>query len=289
MPNTFVDDGNGYFKEVNEKGEIVGWSKKIDPGDGLRKTIFKGKTRQEVTDQLEESYRQATRRIVQQEKQIKLGQGMIQPDPEEVLPTFTRRDLTADEQWAIAHGITDATKAPAALRTAIEAEFGAPIETVRQTLRKTAEMDSALRARAEGDKFTAAHPEYIICPENGRTIIAYLEKNKMAPTARNMEIALNDLHEVLKLRDPNQAEVTVPPETPPDNPGATRTDVRPRSASTALTDRNSSATRVQTKSALNGPSLEQIELMTASQFEDWSRNPANAAYYEQLVKQKSGR
>ena len=43
MPNTFVDDGNGYFKEVNEKGEIVGWSKKIDPGDGLRKTISRAR------------------------------------------------------------------------------------------------------------------------------------------------------------------------------------------------------------------------------------------------------
>lgn len=287
--NEFVTDEDGYTKEVTPSGDVISWSKTIDPGNGLRASIFRGQTKREVDNKIVESVKQASRRIVEQEKALKLGEGLLTPDPEQALPEFKRRDLSADELYAIAHSLTNPAQAQEAQRKLLEAEFGAPIETVRKTLRRTVELDEQLAGKAAGEEFAAKHPEYVLCRENGQTLVKWLVKNKLAPTVKNMEIALANLKDVLILRDPDadtKKDSVVPP---PANP-APRPATRPRSASTALDDRDTSVPRGGASNVpTSGPSLEQIEAMTADQFERWAANPSNAAYYEKLVKRASGR
>lgn len=278
-------DDEGYTREGNL------WVKVIDPGDGSRPSVFKGGTKREVAAKIEESYRQAAKRLRSQELQIKLGQGVVEPDPYEAPQEFKPRQLSAEEKSQIATRILDPQRAPEAVRLMIEAELGAPLDKIRSTLNQGVKNEARQQARDVASQFVAKHPEFEPCAENDRNMIAYLAKRKMAYSLKNLEIAFEDLQGHWILR-PEAGNTDVPvqhTDAPPPNPAPSQA-ARPRSASVAMDDRASSVPRgTRATPTLTGPSLDELDRMSADQFEAWAANPANAAHYERLVAARQSR
>ena len=91
------------------------------------------------------------------------------------------------------------------IRKDIEAELGAPLDDVRDRLRRSGEFDEYLignqwAINAESTK------GYYICPENGVAIAKYLRENNLKLTETNLDLAYEELQDSLKTQ-PSQTEI----------------------------------------------------------------------------------
>lgn len=231
-----------------------GWTAVVDLGDGSGVQRFAGKTEHEVSRKLLQAQINASRKIRQQERLLKLGEGQpLIPDTETVLPDFKPRELTVDEQMDIARQIQDPNQAILGVTRLLEAQFGASLSTVRDAIRLAPEIQAALKARTAAEQFAAAHPEYVQSLKNAKVVIAWLEKRGYGPTLKNFELAYADLQDsgLLELQTEEAQPGAVSPEpvattTPPAVPIPARIEtepvvVRPRVASTSLSSRGTSA------------------------------------------------
>jgi len=135
---------------------------------------------------------------------------------------------------------------------------------------------------AAGEAFMDAHPEYKRCQENETAIFAYLDKNNLAYTRKNFEIAFEELRPGLVLSAPKQrTEVGDEPEARIEPPVVTR----PRTASTGLSPRVSSA--VPPKENMNARpgklTASEIDAMPTADLERKLRDPVWAAEAERVL------
>ncbi len=190
---------------VEEPGPYIktadGWELVVDIGGGAGVQRFKGKTQKEATQALLEGQVNASRKIRQQENLLRVtGGGPLTPDQEEPIPEFKPRELSAEEQ-------VDAPR----YQNYLESQLGAPLETVRTTLRIAQEIKRGMLARAAGEQFTSNHPEFVPSLKNAQTIIGWLEKKGYPATLKNMEIAYDELTKTDGLLEIYDSETSVVP------------------------------------------------------------------------------
>ena len=168
----------------------------IDLGDGSGIQRFEADTMEELVDKLAKAQEHATRKIREQARQIKTGLGLVTPDPEKPMPNFKPRQRSPEEEWKRTQELGDPSKARDAVRSIIEDELGAPLDQVRQTMTAVEMAKRIEEARQASNEWLARHKnDYYPCEENRQTIVAYLEKHKMAMTADNIEQSFQDLRD----------------------------------------------------------------------------------------------
>ena len=151
MKKFWENDGN-----PNEEGLYVA---RIDFEDGTPMSVYKGRSHQEVADKILD----ANTALISRNRELKSRKPVVFDEPvagRDEAPTFERRDLTAQERNQVARAMTDPTQAPEAIRTVMEAEFGAPVEEVREALRGTAGREAQEQTVAAGKEFMRRRPHY---------------------------------------------------------------------------------------------------------------------------------
>jgi len=241
------------------------WVAEIDPGDGTPLQYFRGDSQEEVVSELIKAQSHATRKIREQGRALKIRQPVQQ---ERSAPQFKPRTLTADEQFKIQQGDPDA------LKTVIEAEFGASLEEVRATLRRVNERDEQERLAFVAKEFLRTHADFKACPENDELIVKYLRNNQLPYTVDSLSEAYDDL----KLNNLLQLKTAV--STAPVAP-ASSTTTRPRSVSTGLP--------AQAGRSLPSPkelTADEIYRMPAEEYRRNLSNPQFAASVEKALSKR---
>lgn len=244
------------------------WCATVDLGDGSPVQKFYGDTQDEVVTELIKAQQNATRTIREHKKAAKLNPPQTQPARE--LPKFEPRSLSVDERFNLSQQLNDPSKNAEAVRALIEAELGAPIETVRQTLTLSQEQAFRQQIAEEAKRFLNSHPDFVPNAENDQTMIQYLEARGLAYTAHNLDIAYEDLKDVLILKTATPQVATV---------------VRPRSASTGIPARSNT----RTPSTPVGPTAEEINKMDPSEYRRRLGDPQFRAHVNKLFGPKSPR
>ena len=173
-------------EETSEK-----FRREIDLGDGRGVTVYEADTAEGLADKILEAQRNASvhiRRVEQENRELRAARAV----PETPAPEFKRRELTADEQFEIGRNLQDPTKASGAVRQLMEAEFGAPVETVRSTLRTAAMIPGEIKGRDAAEVFLMNHPEIKTNGPNAKYFAKYMAGKRLAWTVQNLETAYAD-------------------------------------------------------------------------------------------------
>lgn len=240
---TTLADGSVLTIEKTKKG----WKGTVDIGTGTQQ-VYYGKTKTELIINVLTAQANATKKIREQSRQLKLGVSESAPVVQKV-ETAVGRKLTPDESLEIR------TLFETDPDTALEKWFATktgktPAQLVAEAEEgRRASMDLAMESAAKG--FIARNPDYYADPnfENYQAILGYLSKTKLrrALTKENgQEIAyllvsngyytvetLEDAYTELKedgllLAAPRPPKVTAPPTPAPTEERIVRTETRPR-------------------------------------------------------------
>lgn len=285
-------------------------TREIDLQDGSGKQSFsgQGETREaafeDLANKLADAQLNASRKIVQQDTEVKTLRRRLlnQPeagegDPQGPQLEFKPRDLTADEEFQLSRELQNPATARAARRRMLEIELGAPLETIRQTLRQADLTPRQMQARDAAEGFMLAHPEYLPTEKNSGELFRYMTEKKMALTGTNFEIAYGALCAagLLTLRAPQGAGGA--PAAPngngaggADSPNGERRASTPRFASTST----STATRSSgsPRGAATGskmPTAEEIDKMSAAKHKEWLRVPGFMEHEDRLLAARTRR
>jgi hypothetical protein len=153
--------------EALKQSEDGKWFAEIDPGDGSAFQRFSGDSQNEVVQQLIKAQSHATRKIREQSRLIKTSRPEV---AKERSIDLKPRELTADERFKISHELANPAANAEAIRTVIEAEFGAPIEDVRSILKTVTQNQQRERFANEAARFINAYPDYYKVQENEKLI-----------------------------------------------------------------------------------------------------------------------
>jgi hypothetical protein len=212
------------------------WIITIDLHDGSGVQKFIGKTHQEALEKVAKAQANSTWKVREQAREIKLQRGFLQPEPDDPMPSFKPRSLTADEQWRLSQELQDPAKCVGAVSTIMESRIGASMEKITEAV---AAVETAKRQQAMVNVATdwgnKHRGQYYASDENNQRMMEYVTSHKMAVTENNLNIAFQDLRDsgLLEAR-PEAAEVPAQPTE----------GIPPRPRSSSLRPSNSSASRV---------------------------------------------
>lgn len=242
-------------------------------------SVFEADTPEELAEKIAESYGRLSSHL-RETKRAEL-QANETPDPETPILQFRPRDLTADETWALKQQLDNPTTLRAGLRRIIEAEFGAPIEQIRNSLTETEIKKRIDESNIAAEDFMGRHPEFRRCQENHVAMRDYLKEHKMGWTAKNLEIAF------AKLNGAGMLLLNTAPVVPtnPEGESARNVGLR-RSASTGLSGRGSSVPAGTARpETTKGPTPAEIEKMPSAEFgRRLNSDPAFKAHVEALMR-----
>ena len=198
--------------------------------------------------------------------EVKTGKRKLAGEPEVQRPTSQPEPAKAEEQ-----------KPRDDWRRAAEQELGAPLESVRETLKKATKLEEgfaaynwALNKQAEG---------YYPCAENSKKITDWLKEKKYAFTPANYDLAFEELRDSLA-KEPQAAP---PADSTQQQP--TRAEVKPQS--TGIIPGQFAGTRQPNrteKQPLTADRFRQINRMSRDQFNQLKRT--NRAEYDAFVLMK---
>jgi hypothetical protein len=185
---TNYPDGSSVTIEKTSRG----WKAELDLGfPGATKEVFYGSTKDEMWQNLAVAKLNATKKIREQNRQIKLGVPPKQPVA--IAAPVAPQPLTADQIVALKQKLEQ--NPDAGFAEWIQLRTGRSIETLVQ------QADAGFQAREENilsetaTAFVVSHPDYHKSDENFRTMIAYVAKNKLGEilTAKNQDTILTAL------------------------------------------------------------------------------------------------
>lgn len=240
----------------------------IDLEDGSGVQVFEGKTNEEVIEKLRVAQIHATRKIREQGKELKQLRKAPDQAPRET--AFSKSELSEDERWRLSLELQDPAKAPVAVKKLVEAEFGAPLEDVRETLKSAQSAVNWQRAAIASQEFVASTPEYFPCTENQTAILDFLNKQGYPVTKANLAFAFAELRQdgLLVERPSNAApQVSPDPDLPvtPDVPGKVVSIVDRGARSTGLRPSEGSRGGATPKQRYTQA---QIEAMSAQEYKE---------------------
>jgi len=252
---------------------------------------FEADTLEELLEKKDIAHQNAAVKLYETRKANRLGT-MLEPDKDEPIQTFEERPLTADERVKVTKALNDPSTAPEAVRTLIEAQFGASAETIREALRQVEISKRVADIQYAISEFKSAHPEYVESPSNKEILLKYMEKKGYAITKKNLEIAFEDLRrdELILVRAPKAPEPSAPVTPVADAPAPTPaipdaattpapaipdvpTDVRVKQSSSGLGRSNSSVVPGAPAPKTNGITIRDINRMNAKEYAEALKDP----------------
>lgn len=283
---TSYPDGSSVIVEKTSRG----WKAELDLGlPGATKEVFYGSTKDEMWQNLAVAKLNATKKIREQNRQIKLGVPPKHP-VQAIAAPVAPQPLTADQIVALKQKLEQ--NPDAGFAEWIQLRTGRSIETLVQ------QADAGFQAREENilsdtaTAFVASHPEYHKSDENFRTMVAYVAKNKLGKildnqnqdtiltelvrsgewTANNLDEAYEDLREsgLLEVKPvaPTPVEPVAPVQAATPSVPAAPAPVAPVPASPARVTRTqragfgirpSETTSVPVPSSTEPPSAKQLD------------------------------
>lgn len=212
--STATEQKQRYVREYQPKDEFG------NPVGTLQR--FEADTLEELADKLASAHEAASLDVYKHRKAVKLGT-LLEPDPEDPIPSFEEEVLSADDRIAIANALNDPNSSPDGMKKLLKS-FGIPVDAIRKMLHENETSKRIRRGQEETQRFLAGHPEYVVTEANRDLILKYLEKRKLGITRKNLEIAYEDLRNegllVVQARPketpaapapPVVAQVTAPP------------------------------------------------------------------------------
>lgn len=268
---------------------------------------FEDDTLEGLLEKKDAAHANASVALYETRKKVKLGE-MLEPDPEEPIQTFEERALTADERVKLTKALNDPATAPDALRTLIEAQFGAPVSAVREALQQV-EIDKRVKSiQLAIAEFKEQTPDYVESAANRENIEKYMEKHKLRYTVKNLKIAFNALKDddLITIRAPKAVETTPAPAPASQSAGAPAptpaipegekkaapaipnepTEVRARSSSSGLGRDNSSAVPGAVAPKAQGITIRDINRMSAQEYQQKLQDPEFRKAVEELYSPK---
>jgi|SRR5579885_84946 len=237
-----------------------------DPDTGAPigpKQVFEADTQAELIEKLKAAHQNASTALYRTRQAAKLG-GLInvEPDMDTPVKTYEETVLSADDRVKLAAALKDPANTPHVIKKLMES-FGCPADEIREMLQERANQKRIDFAQQQAALFAEAHPEYIGSEHNNDRMLRYLNKNNLACTKKNLEIAYAELTSagLLTIQQPveqtstvtpvaeeipaaaaSASEQAIPASATTDAPiSAAPTEVRPKSSSSGLSSRGSSA------------------------------------------------
>lgn len=235
---------------------LVSGENDIEKGaDGLYRLVvgnkvYKAKTIKALLQETAKAIANGDVRIKELNTELKIKRGTIVPDTGDDLVLPQVAPISADEAFQLSQDMLRPEGLPKAVRRVIEAELGAPLETIKSEREATRSAQFRERAFAAGRDFVQAHPEFIASRSNEEKMFEFMEQKNILPISlKNYDIAYAQIKDTLDLREEIEepAAAVVPavvPVVPPVVPAAASTPAAParaRQATTGVTSRNSSA------------------------------------------------
>lgn len=169
------------------------YKKTIDLGDGSPVQHFKAATKDELIELLFNAQVNATKRINGLKAENRKLMQTVQPDPAQPAKSYKPRTLSQEEELELVNELQ--TNPSNALGKALEALFGAPLDDVRADVQYGRQAKQKDSIREIGMQFIAAHPDYETTAKNEKLMAEYIQKNNLAWTLKNLELAFSDLVE----------------------------------------------------------------------------------------------
>lgn len=265
---------------------------------------FEAETQKELLEMVKNAHKNAAKEMYKEKKARKIGD-LITPDPEKPIQKFERKLLSADERTRLAAAIKDPQTGTEAIRTLMESELGAPVDSIREALQYVEVRQRIDMAQVQTDLFLSRHPDYVQCDSNQELILKWLEKRNYAITAKNLELAYEDLGDMITKRAPEPvkvSEVATPKEevqpAPPQpeaipvaaTPAPAITEppaevLKPKQSSSGLS-RDSGGTPPAAAPKAKEIPYALIARMNSTQYMAWQNDPANAEIVKELNKQR---
>jgi hypothetical protein len=219
---------------------------------------------------------------------LKTGKRSLHGEPAQPRTEFKPRNFSQDEAFQTTMELQNPATARDGFRKFVEAEFGAPLENVRQTLRRTQDTyekelcrDWALQNEASG---------YYICPQNATKLAQYLLEHNLAISTTNLDLAFEELKDTLVPRPSEQSSQSASTDSRQSNsvsetPSLTRS-TKPQTASTGIMPGQFSGQRSTNQGQtplLSAKRFGEIEKMSFSEYKKLQRHsPEEVLKYNQM-------
>lgn len=171
--------------------------REIDLGDGSGKQVFEADTAEELIDKLTTAQENATRKIREQQYELRRAQ---RAKPEKTAPVKPMqigqpKQFTADELFQIGQELS--SNPGAAFDKILQAQTGMTTEQLKTIGSEFANMQQARLITEAETSFLQNHQDvdYLPTPDNARLIQKFLQDEKLPYTAANLEYAFQELSE----------------------------------------------------------------------------------------------
>lgn len=224
-PTTFqMEDGSTFTIENTKKG----WRAELNSGDG-NPEVFYGATKDELLQNLAVGKINATRKIREQNRKLKLGAQPARTEPVQP-PVSKKHEYTADEVFEIKAQLdADPTLA---FSNWFQKETGMSVADLSGLARDGKIARNELYRENVGKEFIAQTPEFFVCPDNAIAVYEWVTKYKLRKlfagvstldelveaglfTVENLTEAFEDLKDSGLLVFPNQEVEEEEPEPVP--------------------------------------------------------------------------
>jgi hypothetical protein len=251
-----IDLGDGAtVVRTKEKGQ---WKAVLDPGTGANPEVFWGKTKDELLANTLKGKLEATKKIRELNKKVKLTAAAPPRQPQQQAPQPSVRDLTADEGFEI-KALWESNPA-AALDELIRKRTGFTLVDLVNKAQRGDQANMNLETEAVSREFLQRNPDYYPDSENKnfQSIVKWLAKFKLGKnatdansgeifselwstgnyTVESLEEAFQDLTDDGLLVKPRLPKTPPPvevlpepvPAPAPPTPRIVKTETRPRAA-----------------------------------------------------------
>lgn len=172
-PVTFnYEDGSRATIEKSSKG----WKATLDSGTGAQPEIFYGGTKEKMYERLMSAKIQATKKIREQNRTLKLGPAQATPQQEFREPRQPRQ-LTADENNQLKLQLAD--NPGMAFDNYVQKTTGRTLEELTHMAEEGQRARQELEAEAISREFVDNTPEYFATPTNYQAIVKWIARYKL--------------------------------------------------------------------------------------------------------------
>jgi hypothetical protein len=253
-------------KQPDENGDIV---LEIVNNKGNRVSTFRGKTIDDVAEQLADAQVNANRQLGRK----------LNPDVGRIPMQMQPRELTSADRLRLSSEITDPNKIVEVVDEIVTAKQGAPPAVVGKKFSEFDQREADEYYREEAEAFVADYPEYYPVQENQEKLFAALREAKYDLTRNNLAIVFQQLYEQGKLvekpdDDNEQDEPPTPPAPPVPPAPAPPPAPRPRSYSSGLRNSDASASRPAPKPRTPVITKAMLETMSRAEYNQRLQDPA---------------
>jgi hypothetical protein len=256
--------------------------------------VFESETLEGLIEKTTAAHANASVALYDTKKQVKLER-VLNPDQGRPIRQFASRQLTADERVKIANLRKDPNTAMEATKIELEALLGGSLDEVQAQMNEQEAERMAVVAQAAVDRFLENNPDYIECEINKDAMEKYLLKKELPVTVKNLQIAFDALSDEKKLalRTPQSTTVApvpaipapvaaVEPATPPTTAITEPSATAPRTASTSLSSRGSSAPQTPAALAKKELTHRDVANLSADEYAKLLRDPEMVKQLDKL-------